>query len=81
MVKDYITQFWSVGKDLQEEEIFRGALNQLLKDFRKSLDDSSNLAKSIDNEDSISTMAKLAIEEDYVELAEILLLDSTEPST
>ncbi len=73
---DPIDKFWAHGKDLQEEHKFRAALNQLLKEFRKNLDDSSKLAKSIDNKESSTTMVKVAVEEDCFELAEILLLDS-----
>ena len=41
MEEEHIAQFWSHGRDLQEEGKFKSALNQLLKEFRKTLDDSS----------------------------------------
>ncbi len=76
LLNDSIEKFWSYGKDLQEEDVFRAALSQLLKGFRKNLDDSTKLAKSIDNKDSSTTMLKIAVEEDLLDLAEILILDS-----
>ena len=78
LLNDSIEKFWSYGKDLQDKKKFKAALSQLLKEFRKNLDDSSTLAKSIDNKDSSTTMVKVAVGEDYFELAEILLLDSKE---
>jgi hypothetical protein len=73
-----IAQFWSHGRDLQEEAKFTSALNQLLKEFRKTLDDSSPLAKSIDSGDPSETMAILADQGKYPQLAEILFLDTLE---
>lgn len=78
MVEEHIAQFWSYGRDLQEEKKFKGALNQLLKEFRKTLDDSSPLAKSIDNNDPSGTKAVIADQENYPQLAEILFLDTLE---
>ena len=78
MVEEPIAQFWSHGKDLQEEAKFKSALNQLLKEFRKTLDDSSPLAKSIDNNDPSGTKAVIADQENYPQLAEILFLDTLE---
>jgi hypothetical protein len=73
-----IAKFWSHGRELQEEAKFNGALRQLLKEFRITLDDSSPLAKSIDNNDPSKEMAILADQEKYPELAEILFLDTLE---
>jgi hypothetical protein len=73
-----IANFWSHGRDLQEEAKFTGALNQLLREFRKSLDDSSPLAKSIDNNDSSEIKAILASKEKHTALAEILFMDTLE---
>ncbi len=78
MTENLITQFWSYGKDLHEEGKFKAALVQLLRDFRKILDDSSPLAKSIDNEDSSCEMAIIANKEGYSQLGEILFLDTEE---
>ena len=78
MVEEPIAQFWSHGKDLQEEAKFKSALNQLLKEFRRTLDDSSPLAKSIDNNDPSRTQAIIADQENYPQLAEILFLDTLE---
>ena len=63
MVEDHIAQFWSNGRDLQEEAKFQAALNQLLKEFRKTLDDSSPLAKSIDDNAPSRTKAIIADKE------------------
>ena len=78
MVEDHIALFWSNGRDLQEEAKFQAALNQLLKEFRKTLDDSSPLAKSIDDNDPSRTKAIIADQENYPQLAEILFLDTLE---
>ena len=51
-------------------------MNRLLKELRKNLSDSSQLAKSIDRDDPSEIMAKIAIEENFNDLAEILLLGS-----
>ena len=76
--KDLLANFWSHGRDLQEEAKFKGALNQLLCEFRKSLDDSSPFEKSIDNNDSSEKKAVLASKEKHTELAEILFMDTFE---
>jgi hypothetical protein len=73
-----IADFWSHGKDLQEEGKFRSALNQLLKEFRKTIDDSSPMAKAIDNNESSEKLAILADKEKYLQLAEIIFLDTLE---
>ncbi len=78
MVEDHIAQFWSNGRDLQEEAKFQAALNQLLKEFRKTLDDSSPLAKSIGDNAPSRTKAIIADKENYPQLAEILFLDTVE---
>ena len=75
MIQELVSDFWLNGEDLDEKVRFRAALNQLLKDVRKLLDDSSQLAKSIDNGDSHEVMANIAIEEGYKDLAEILIVD------
>ena len=51
-------------------------MNRLLKELRKNLADSNPLAMSIDREDPSEIMAKIAIEENFNDLAEILLLDA-----
>ena len=53
-------------------------LNQLLKEFRKTLDDSSPLAKSIGDNAPSRTKAIIADKENYPQLAEILFLDTLE---
>ena len=73
-----IAKFWSHGRELQEEAKFNGALRQLLKEFRITLDDSSPLAKSIDNNDSSETMAIIAEQENYSQFAEVLFMDTLE---
>jgi hypothetical protein len=78
MHQGLIEQFWSHGKDLHEEGRFKSALNQLLREFRKTVDDSSPLAKSIDNNDSSQKMAIIANKESYPQLGEILFLDTEE---
>ena len=78
MLEDHIAQFWSNSRDLREEAKFQAALNQLLKEFRKTLDDSSPLAKSIDDNDPSRTKAIIADQENYPQLAEILFLDTLE---
>ena len=78
MVEGLIVQFWSHGKELHEEAKFKSALNQLLRDFRKTLNDSSPLAKSIDSKDASREMAIIAIKENYPQLGEILFLDTEE---
>lgn len=78
MVDKLIAQFWSLGRDLHEEGKFKSALTQLIRDFRKILDDSSPLAKSIDNNDSSREMAIIANKEGYPQLGEILFLDTEE---
>ena len=78
MVEGPIAQFWSHGKDLQEEGKFKSALNQLLKEFRNTLDDSNPLAQSIDNNDPSETKAIIADKEGYPQFAEILFLDTLE---
>ena len=65
MYEDLITHFWSYGKDLHEEGKFKAALVELIRDFRKILDDSSPLAKSIDKEESSREMAIIANKEGY----------------
>lgn len=76
MYEDLITHFWSYGKDLHEEGKFKAALVELIRDFRKILDDSSPLAKSIDKEESSREMAIIANKEGYTQLGEILFLDT-----
>ena len=61
MEEEHIAQFWSHGRDLQEEGKFKSALNQLLKEFRKTLDDSSPLAKSIGDNAPSRTKAIIVI--------------------
>jgi len=78
MEEKHIAQFWSHGRDLQEEGKFKSALNQLLKEFRKTLDDSSPLAKSIGDNAPSRTKAIIADKENYPQLAEILFLDTLE---
>lgn len=78
MVEGLIAQFWSLGRELHEEEKFKSALSQLLREFRKTLDDSSPLAKSIDNKDPSKEMAITANKENYPQLGEILFLDTEE---
>ena len=78
VVENLIAQFWSLGKDLHEEGKFKSALTQLLRDFRKTLDDSSPLAISIDNNNSSREMAIIANKEGYPQLGEILFLDTEE---
>mgnify|MGYP006919304901 CR=1 FL=1 len=78
MVEGLIAQFWSHGRELNEEGKFKSALNQLLRDFRKTLDDSSPLAKSIDNKDPSKEMVIIANKENYPQLGEILFLDTEE---
>ena len=73
-----IAKFWAYGRDLQEESKFKGALKQLLSEFRKSLDNSSPLAKAIDNKESSEKIALLAGKEKYPQLAEILFMDTLE---
>jgi hypothetical protein len=51
MVEGLIAEFWSLGRDLHEEAKFKSDLTQLLREFRKTLDYSSPLAKSIDSKD------------------------------
>lgn len=74
MIQELVSDFWLNGKDLKEEGTFRAALNLLLKEVRKMLGGSSQLAKSIDRGDSHEVMAKFATEEGYGDLAEILQL-------
>ncbi len=76
MIQELISNFWRNGKDLQEEGKFQASLKILLKEVRHILDDSNPLAKSIDRDDSHEVMAKISIEENNMDLAEILLLDS-----
>jgi hypothetical protein len=78
VVERLIAQFWSLGRDLHEEGKFKSALTQLLREFRKILDDSSPLAKSIDNNDPSREMAIIANKESYPQLGEILFLDTEE---
>ncbi len=78
MVDGLIAQFWSHGRELHEEAKFKCALNLLLRDFRKTLNDSSPLAKSIDNKDPSREMAIIANKENYSQLGEILFLDTEE---
>jgi len=78
MVDDLIAQFWSHGRELHEEAKFKSALKQLLRDFRKTLDESSPLAKSMDNNDPSREMAIIANKENYSQLGEILFLDTEE---
>lgn len=78
MVEGLIAEFWSLGRDLHEEAKFKSALTQLLREFRKTLDGSSPLAKSIDNNDPSREMAIIANKEDYPQLGEILFLDTEE---
>lgn len=78
MVDSPIEQFWSLGKDLQEESTFKAALSKLLREFRMTLDGSSPLAKSIDNDDPPRTKAIIANQENFPDLAEILFLDTLE---
>jgi hypothetical protein len=78
MVEGLIAQFWSLGRDLHEEAKFKSALTQLLREFRKILDDSSPLAKSIDSSDPSREMAIIANKENYPQLGEILFLDTKE---
>ena len=77
MIQKLVSEFWLNGKDLKEEGRFKAALNTLLREVRKVLDDSSQLAKSIDKGDSHDVMAKIATDEGYEDLAEILLVDNT----
>ena len=78
VVEKLIAQFWSLGKDLHEEGKFKSALTQLLREFRKTLDDSSPLAVSIDKNESSREMAIIANKEGYSQLGEILFLDTEE---
>ena len=75
MIQELVSDFWLNGEDLDEKVRFRVALNQLLKDVRILLDDSSQLAISIDRGDPHEVMANIAKEEGFEDLAEILLVD------
>lgn len=78
MSEDPIAQFWSYGRELHEEGKFKSALNQLLRELRETLDDSSPLAKSMDNNDPSREMAIIANKANYPQLGEILFLDTEE---
>jgi len=76
-MEELIANFWRNGKlALKEEHIFIAALKLLLIEVRKTLDNSSPLAKSIDRNDPSETMAKISKEENFIELADILHIDS-----
>ena len=60
---------------MRKEHKFQAALKLLLKEVRKTLDVSSQLATSIDRSDPSKIMFKISIEENFVELAEILLIN------
>ena len=62
------------SKDLREEGVFEAAYSKFMKDIRGTLDDSSNLAKSMDRQDSPEITFKIAVEEDQLDIAEIILL-------
>jgi hypothetical protein len=81
MVQELVSNFWSNGKDLKEEAKFQASLKLLLKEVRKILDNSNPLAKSIDRDDPHEVMAKISIEENFIDLAEILLVDSEKIKT
>ena len=76
MINELVAEFWLNGKDLKEEDKFQAALNRLLKELRKNLADSNQLAMSIDRKDPSEIMAKIAVEVNQIDLAEILLLDA-----
>ena len=59
MPKDAIAEFWSNGKNLQEEGVFNAAYKQFIKQLRKTLDDSSKLAQSIDRNDILTIHCNL----------------------
>ncbi len=76
IIQELIANFWRNGKALHEEHLFNAALKLLLIEVRKTLDDSSPLAKSIDRNDPSEILFKISKEENFVELAEILHIDS-----
>lgn len=75
MIQELVSEFWINSEDLDEKVRFRAALNQLLRDVRILLDDSSQLAQSIDKGDPHEVMANIAKQEGYEDLAEIILVD------
>ena len=78
MVEDLRDQFWSLGRDLHAEWKFKSALTQSLREFRKILEDSSLLEKSIDSNDPSREMAIIVNKENYPQLDEVLFLGTEE---
>lgn len=72
--KDPIAEFWNNYDALLVEGIFVTAVERLLKDFRKTLSNSSKTAISMDNREDWGQIAQHAREEGLHDLAEILSL-------
>ena len=70
--KDPISEFWANHETLIGETSYLYAVKKLVKDFRKTLPDTSKIAKSIDNNDHRETIAQFAEEEGQKEFAKIL---------
>lgn len=72
--RDPIAEFWTNYESMHGDSAFNYALEKLLRDFRKTLEDSSMTARSIDRKDPPGIIAHSAAEEGHEQLAEILRL-------
>ena len=77
MNQDPFVAFLENSKSLQEECIFNAAYGRFIKGIRKTLDDSSKLAQSMDRHDAPDVMFKIAVELDQLGIAEIILINKT----
>lgn len=72
MVNDPIDEFWNNFDPWMEEQTFFYAMNKLLGEFRKTLDDSCRTARSIDQNEPFEKIAHYAEKEGFDGLARAL---------
>ncbi len=70
--EDILEQFWDDYCIHKGERETRFALEKLLKKFRKTLENSSKTANSIDKHLPLDKVIKCAKEEDFVEFAQVI---------
>ncbi len=69
---DPVRKFWGGIECAVDESSFRYILEEMVRDFRVTLPDSSPTAQSIDNEDSLCEIAEHAREEGLDDFADAL---------
>ncbi|MEC7640986.1 MAG: hypothetical protein VYC17_02420 [Nitrospinota bacterium] len=72
MAKDPIAEFWKNFDPWMEKQTFLYAMNKMLTEVRKTLDDSCLTAKSIDQKESFGKIAEFADKDGLTGLAQAL---------